>query len=46
MHVCRTCLQGAHQRYWRQLVMAGKVDELVAIAQQALAAGQCVVIGL
>ena len=38
--------QGAHQRFFRQLVMGGKVDALVEMAQAALDAGQCVVIGL
>ncbi|KAI7841339.1 hypothetical protein COHA_004957 [Chlorella ohadii] len=37
---------GAHQRYFRQQVMAGKVNELVAVAKQALQDGHCVVIGL
>lgn len=41
------CLsQGAHQRFYRQLLMAGKVDELMLIALSALDQGQCVVIGL
>jgi hypothetical protein len=38
--------QGAHQRFFRQLVMGGKVDALVDMAQAALDAGQCVIIGL
>ncbi|PSC70731.1 strawberry notch [Micractinium conductrix] len=37
---------GAHQRFYRQLLMAGKVDELMLIALSALDQGQCVVIGL
>ena len=38
--------QGAHQRCFRQLLMAGKVEELVSTARTALADGHCVVVGL
>ena len=37
---------GCHQRFFRQLCMAVKVPEVVKIAQQALLANKCVVIGL
>lgn len=33
-------------RFFRQLCTAAKVDEVVALTKEALAGGQCVVIGL
>jgi hypothetical protein len=37
---------GAHQRFFNQLCLGAKVPAVIRIAKQALAAGQCVVIGL
>ena len=37
---------GAHQRFFKQLLMAMKVPSVVALAQEARRAGKCVVIGL
>ncbi|KAJ8600522.1 hypothetical protein CTAYLR_009211 [Chrysophaeum taylorii] len=37
---------GAHQRFFRSLLMSVKVDAVVDTANKALRAGQCVVIGL
>lgn len=37
---------GSHQRFFRYLCMAAKIDRAVAIAKDAVEAGQCVVIGL
>lgn len=37
---------GAHQRFFRYLCMAAKVDKAVEMAKAAVAAKQCVVIGL
>lgn len=41
-----TQLWGAHLRFFRQLCTAAKVEEVARLAIEALAAGQCVVIGL
>lgn len=37
---------GAHQRFFRYLCIAAKLDRAVEIAKEAVEAGQCVVIGL
>ena len=37
---------GSHQRFFKQLCVSLKVDELVRVVRGALAAGQSVVIGL
>jgi len=39
-------LWGNHQRFFGQMLMAAKVDKTVIMAQQAVDAGKCVVIGL
>ena len=37
---------GAHQRFFKSMLMAGKVPEITKIAKEALLSGMCVVIGL
>lgn len=37
---------GAHQRFFRSLCIASKVDKAISLAKQALRDGLCVVIGL
>jgi hypothetical protein len=37
---------GQHQRFFRDLCVAGKVDEALKQTRQALHEGKCVVIGL
>ena len=37
---------GAHQRFFSMMCIAAKVPEVVRLAQEAVQAGQCVVIGL
>lgn len=36
----------AHQRYFKYMCIASKVDHAVEVARQAIANGKCVVIGL
>ena len=37
---------GAHQRFFKSMLMAGKVPEITRMAKEALLSGMCVVIGL
>lgn len=37
---------GAHQRFFKSMLMAGKVPQITALAQDSLKSGMCVVIGL
>ena len=46
MQVWRGVFWGAHQRFFKSLIMGFKVPELVRLARAALARGDCVVIGL